>query len=164
MAIHTFDAARYLTGAVPISVYCTEFNPSWSWYRGAASAMAEFELSGGVRFSYQGSWCAPGLETSWESRWRVSGELGSAIWDGQANPAAEAVGASTVAGGGLEPIEVTPVTIAGAGIMGSLADFVRALRSGEVPMTECHDNIASLAMVMAALESSRSGRRVAVEW
>src|SRR6266545_763860 len=37
MAIHTFDAARYLSGADPIAVYCEEFNPPWSWYRGAAS-------------------------------------------------------------------------------------------------------------------------------
>jgi predicted dehydrogenase len=31
MAIHTFDAARYLSGADPLSVYCEEFNPPWSW-------------------------------------------------------------------------------------------------------------------------------------
>jgi len=30
-------------------------------------------------------------------------------------------------------------------------------------MGECHDNIKSLAMVSAALESSRTGRRVRVE-
>jgi hypothetical protein len=30
-------------------------------------------------------------------------------------------------------------------------------------MTECHDNIKSFAMVFGALESSRRGRRVAVE-
>ena len=29
-------------------------------------------------------------------------------------------------------------------------------------MNECHDNIKSFAMVMAALESSGSGRRVAL--
>lgn len=29
-------------------------------------------------------------------------------------------------------------------------------------MGECHENIKSLAMVMSALESSRTGRRVAV--
>ena len=45
MAIHTFDAARYVTGADPVSVQCTEFNPPWSWYRGAASAVVEFELT-----------------------------------------------------------------------------------------------------------------------
>jgi hypothetical protein len=30
-------------------------------------------------------------------------------------------------------------------------------------MGECHDNIRSLAMVFAALESSRTGQRVAVD-
>jgi hypothetical protein len=34
------------------------------------------------------------------------------------------------------------------------------LRSGRIPQTECHDNIHSLAMVLAAIESARSGVRV----
>ncbi|HMB91920.1 MAG TPA: Gfo/Idh/MocA family oxidoreductase, partial [Rhodothermales bacterium] len=32
MAIHTFDAARFLTGADPVSVYCKEWNPHGSWF------------------------------------------------------------------------------------------------------------------------------------
>jgi predicted dehydrogenase len=161
MAIHTFDAARYVTGADPVNVLCTEFNPPWSWYRGAASAVVEFEFTGGIRFSYEGSWCADGLETSWDSSWRAVGALGSAKWDGAHNPIAEVrqPGAPEAA---LEHIDVGPATISGEGIAGSLADFVRALRTGETPMNECHDNIKSFAMVMAALESSRSGRRVVV--
>ena len=31
-------------------------------------------------------------------------------------------------------------------------------------MGECHDNIKSLAMVFAAIESARSGQRVAVAY
>jgi predicted dehydrogenase len=162
MAIHTFDAARYISGADPLSVSCTEFNPPWSWYRGAASAIAEFEFTGGAHFSYQGSWCAEGFETSWESSWRAIGASGSASWDGASTPVAE-VRARDAAGPVLERIEAPLVAIAGEGIAGSLADFVKALRTGEVPMNECSDNIRSFAMVMAALESSRSGRRVAVE-
>ncbi len=42
------------------------------------------------------------------------------------------------------------------GIDGSLADFVRALRGGEPPVSECHGNIGSLAVMMAAW--SRAGR------
>ena len=38
MAIHAFDAARYLLGADPVSVYCEAFNPAWSWYAGDAAA------------------------------------------------------------------------------------------------------------------------------
>jgi predicted dehydrogenase len=30
MAIHTFDQARYVLGADPVSVYCDEFSPPWS--------------------------------------------------------------------------------------------------------------------------------------
>jgi predicted dehydrogenase len=167
MAIHTFDAARYVTGADPQSVLCTEFNPSWSWYRGAASAIAEFELTGGLRFSYQGSWCAEGLETSWDSSWRAIGELGTGRWDGSGIAVAEGRFApggepGSPASARLERIEAPPAEIAGEGIAGSLRDFVRALQTGVAPMNECHDNILSLAMVMGALESSRSGRRVPV--
>ncbi len=162
MAIHTFDAARYVTGADPVSVLCTEFNPPWSWYRGAAAAVVDFEFTGGIHFSYQGSWCADGLETSWDASWRAVGALGSAKWDGTNNPFAE-VRQPAGSEAALEHIEVGPATISGDGIVGSLADFVQALRTGDVPMNECHDNIKSFAMVTAALESSRIGRRVAVK-
>ena len=162
MAIHTFDAARYIAGTAPVSVACTEFNPPWSWYRGAASAVAEFEFEGGTRFSYEGSWCAEGLQTSWESSWRAIGTDGSAIWDGSSPPVAE-VRMPGSQPGEFGRFKAPPVPVSGLGISGSLADFIKALRTGEVPMNECHDNIKSFAMVIAALESSRSGRRVPVE-
>ena len=161
MAVHTFDAARYITGADARSVYCTEFNPVWSWYRGAASATADFELGAGIRFSYRGSWCAPGLETSPEAEWRAIGAFGSAKWDGCGNPVAE-VRVRGGEGAALERIEVAPVPMPKEGIAASLADFVRALRTGEPAMNDCKDNISSFAMVMAALASSASGARVTV--
>jgi predicted dehydrogenase len=161
MAIHTFDAARYVTGADALSVYCTEFNPAWSWYRGSASAHADFEFTGGIRFSYRGSWCAEGLQTSWEAEWRAVGALGGAKWDGSSNPVAE-VRAGDEKGKPLQVIEGEPVPMSREGIAGSLGDFVRALRTGEPVMNECGDNIKSFAMVMAALASSASRGRVEV--
>ncbi|WP_051470758.1 Gfo/Idh/MocA family oxidoreductase [Arthrobacter sp. 35/47] len=47
MAIHQFDALWFLLDQDPVSVYCEEFNPSWSWYSGAAAATAMFQPSGG---------------------------------------------------------------------------------------------------------------------
>src|SRR5207248_2903614 len=91
MAIHTFDAARFASGADPVSVYAEEFNPSWSWYGGNCSATAIFEMTGGLRFTYRGSWCAEGLPTSWESEWRAVGAKGSATWNGESSPLAEVV-------------------------------------------------------------------------
>lgn len=81
MAIHTFDAARFLTGARARSVYALEWNPTGSWYEQDASAVSLFKLDGGVVYSYRGSWCAEGLPTSWEGHWRVVGTKGTILWD-----------------------------------------------------------------------------------
>lgn len=162
MAIHTFDAARFLSGANPVAAYCEEFNPRWSWYAGAASATAIFEMTNGLRFTYRGSWCAEGQETSWDADWRAVGPRGEAVWDGTHAPvarvAAERTGliAQTISHPGkVDPDEPS-------GIAASLRDFLQALRTGSTPMGECHDNIQSLAMVFAAIQSAATGRRVAI--
>jgi predicted dehydrogenase len=157
MAIHSFDSARFLLDAEPIAVYCEEYNPSWSWYAGDAGSTAIFEMSGGQRYVYTGSWCSPGAETSWNGRWRVSGRAGSATWDGDDVPAADTPAAEP--SGVPAQVAATPP---GQGIAGSLAEFVHALRTGTTPMGECHDNLLSLAMVHAAIASSRTRTRVDV--
>jgi predicted dehydrogenase len=163
MAIHTFDAARYLCDVDPVAVYCDEFNPPWSWYAGNAAATAIFEMAGGLRFTYRGCWCAEGQPTSWEAAWRAVGPRGTATWDGSDPPAAEVV---VEAGGFFSRVEprVAALEEMPRGIAGSLRDFLHALRTGATPMGECHDNIKSLAMVLAAVESARAGVRVPVVW
>ncbi len=162
MAIHSFDSARFLLDAEPVAVYCEEYNPRWSWYAGDAGSTAVFEMSGGERYIYTGSWCSPGLETSWNGRWRVSGRAGSATWDGDNPPAAETPPAAAEVAGGSDVAGARDATPPGDGIAGSLAEFVHALRTGTTPMGECHDNLLSLAMVHAAIESSRTRQRVRV--
>lgn len=152
MSIHAFDAARYLLDANPVSVYCESFNPSWSWYRGDAAASALFQFDGGKRYRYNGSWCSPGFETSWNGNWRASGSLGSAQWDGETMPTIDSDG-------------VTPQADASGAetIAASLAEFIDSLRTGAMPSGEVHSNVYSLAMVEAAVESARTGRRVAID-
>jgi len=164
MAIHTFDAARYLCGLDPVSVYCEEFNPKWSWYDGASSATAIFEMQGGLRYTYRGSWSAEGRATSWESEWRAAGERGTATWDGIGAhpPVAEIAVGEHKFMRSVESVTATPEKQPG-GIAGSIQDFLHALETGATPMGECHDNIKSLAMVFAAMESSDAGKRVKVE-
>jgi predicted dehydrogenase len=162
MAIHTFDAARYLAAADPVAVYCEEFNPSWSWYAGAASAVALFEMERDLRFTYRGSWCAEGLPTSWESSWRAVGEHGTALWDGHGAPMAETVTSSGDFFSPVQRVEAAVEEWEHTGIAASLRDFLRALETGSTPMGECHDNIKSLAMVLAAIESASTGSRVPV--
>ncbi len=147
MAIHAFDSARFLLQAEPVTAYCHSYNPRWSWYAGDANATVVFEMEGGTRYVYNGSWCSPGEVTSWNGSWRVSGEKGTALWDGDHEPVLDA--------------EVDTAELAGpphSGIAGALQVFVRALRTGEVPPGEVHENVMSLAMVEAAVRSATSGR------
>jgi predicted dehydrogenase len=159
MAIHTFDAARYLSGADPVSVYCEEWNTTWSWYQGHASATALFELSGDLRYTYRGSWCAEGRMTSWEGEWRAIGSQGTATWDGNGVPIAEVVVANDSFFSKVEERKRPVPTWEHSGIAASLRDFLHGLKTGSTPMGECHDNIKSLAMVFGAIESAATGRR-----
>ena len=162
MAIHTFDAARYLCGADPVSVYCEEFNPPWSWYKGNATATVIFEMSGGLRYTYRGSWCSEGAHTSWEGDWRAVGPKGTAVWNGTTAPVAHIVKERGEFHSKTEAVEAT-VEAGHEGIAASLRDFLHALDTGQTPMGECHDNIKSLAMVFGALESAGKRQRVAIE-
>src|ERR1700750_1721659 len=54
MAIHPFDAVRFVARINAESVYCDEWNPEGSWWQHGASANAIFRMAGGVRFSFRG--------------------------------------------------------------------------------------------------------------
>jgi len=164
MAIHTFDAARYVAGKKPLAVYCVEKNPKGSWYRHGASANATFEFADDVVFTYRGSWCAEGERTSWESEWRLVGSKGMLTWDGAENFSAATSGAEPGLLHGFTSVEVPgpehdEETHGHASV---IASFIEAIRSGKRPETASSDNIRSLAMVFGAIESARTGKRVEI--
>lgn len=170
MAIHTFDAARYIAAADPVSVYCHSFGPPRSWYRGHASAIAVFEMKGPggepIVFSYRGSWCAEGQMTSWNSSWRAIGRRGSLLWDGDAGIKASAVKADGKHGfhSEMAGVEIASATVEHTGHAGLIREFTDCIRTGKRPQTICDDNVKSLAMVLAAVESRKCGKKVDVEW
>jgi len=151
MAIHPFDSARFLLDADPVAVYCEEYNPAWSWYRGDAAATAIFEMTGGARYIYTGSWASPGAETSWNGAWRVSGEGGSAVWNGDDRPQSDPVSAAQID------------DLRYGGVSEALHSFAGAVRTGGACSGEVHENILSLAMVEAAVISAQRGQRVRID-
>lgn len=162
MAIHTFDAARFVSGKEPLSVYCVETNPSGSWYAHGAAANAIFRLSGDAVFTYRGSWCAEGRRTSWESAWRLVGSKGMLTWDGEEAFEVTVAGKEPGLLRGFETLALpqAPDDAETHGHRSVLSDFVRAVRDGTKPETVSTDNIKSLAMVLGAIESARTGLAV----
>ncbi|MFN7126377.1 MAG: Gfo/Idh/MocA family protein [Allorhizobium sp.] len=164
MAIHTFDAARFVSGKHPLSVYCVESNPSGSWYAHGASANAIFKLSGDAVFTYRGSWCAEGRRTSWESAWRLVGSKGMITWDGEETFEATVAGnePGLLRGQQVLPVPSAPDEDETHGHRSVLAEFIDAVKSGRKPETVSDDNIKSLSMVFGAIESARTGLPVSI--
>jgi len=164
MAIHTFDQARYLLGKDPVSVYCREYNPEYSWYRGNASAVCIFTFEDEVIFNYSGSWCAPGTMDSYDSIWRASCQKGSVSWNGLELPRAYITDQSSDNRHPKfveTPVKYTKCSMTGH--LGCINEMLDSLKKGIKAGTDCRDNIKSLAMVFAAVKSATENREVTIK-
>ena len=165
MAIHTFDAARFLSGQEPVAVYCHESNPLGSWYTHGSAANAIFEFTGDVVFTYRGSWSAEGANTSWDSAWRIVGSRGTLLWDGENEFVLNVVDGEE---GFFRPLRQVDVPSApdrrlANGHMSVIDDFLDAIEKGREPETSGRNNIKSLAMVFSAIESAAARRRIPID-
>ncbi|OQA86995.1 MAG: putative oxidoreductase YcjS [Lentisphaerae bacterium ADurb.Bin242] len=162
MAIHSFDQARFLSGCDAEKVFCKEWNPAGSWYRHGASAVAVFTMSGGLVFTYRGSWCAEGCPTSWECDWRAVGTSGTVLWRQN-----RVSGESIVRSGGktreCAALAIPEVHLSCTGHAGVIDEFLRCVRTGARPQTSGDDNIRSLAMVEGAIRSAETGLETTIE-
>ncbi|UOQ85130.1 Gfo/Idh/MocA family protein [Gracilibacillus salinarum] len=162
MAIHTFDQARFLSQSNAVSVYCHAYNPTESWYEGKAAAVCIFEMENGAVFTYRGSWAAEGLRTSWNGDWRVIGTRGTATWDGFEQLEMETVQDAN-ASSFFRDVQRQQVSNTWNGREqhhGCLDEMFTALESNRKAETDCHDNIHSLRMVFAAIESAKTNKKV----
>lgn len=159
MAIHHFDMARYLSGLDGEAVYARAFNPKGSWYKGEAAASAIFEMTGDAVFNYRGSWCSICPPTSWNAAWRILGEKGCILWDGEDPPRLFKEQRTQSKRVACRELKLPLRSMKHTGQAEALREFLRALKAGRQPSGWCGDNIKSLAMVYGAVSSSDEGRR-----
>jgi predicted dehydrogenase len=162
MAVHTFYQARFIIGSNPKSVYCHEFNPPGSWYKGNASAIAIFEFENGTLYDYRGSWCSEGFNTSWECDWRIIGEKGTIKWDGSSNPAAQIKKEGET--GFTIPNDEFKLDLVDSGARqgheGCFDEMFSALNENRPAETDCRENYHSMNMVYGAIESAKYGKKI----
>ncbi len=174
MAIHHFDMMRYLLGRNAVRVTAQTWNPSFSNTRGDMSAFAWIEFEGGTRVNYSGSFAAPGQDTGWNGRWVITGSRGSLVWNQRDDwgpirlfrqnadltqyqemhfftPLPEVWG---------EPIWAE--SIGATGHHYNLYHWRACIQQGVEPETSGRDNLHTLALTLAAMESADTGRTVEV--
>ena len=158
MGCHHFDAMRYLLGADPLDARVVSWNLPWGWHKGDASHVAIFGFPDGVQGVQRAMGCSNGNTTPWSGDWRIEGPRGCITWEGgrvfvnrqhrTESPCRVEVGP--------EPAEAKDGQVA------VLDEFLAALREDREPESSARDNLATMAMTFAALESAKTGRLVAL--
>lgn len=165
MAIHHFDLLRAVLGLEPTSIHCATRNPGWADYQDPpeGDAMIRFgEVGDGVDVNYRGSWICPDRPTLWAGEWRMELEEGELWWTSRASQRDVSLDAVRCydhhgVARNLPLPELSLFDRAGA-----LDAFVKAVESGREPETCGRDNLRSLALSHAAIESARRRQPVAV--
>ena len=156
MSIHHFDLVRALTGREPISVYARTWRPSWSWFEHDPCAAVLFEFEGGLEVVYEGSWVTRGRETTWDGYWNV--ECEDAVIELRGDRVH-----ITPAGHPDQDTEVEIGSRTASGQTAALIELQESIIEGREPETSGRDNLRSMAMSFAAMESSDRRRPVSIE-
>ena len=157
MAIHHFDLMRFVLGQEPVAVHCQAWNPPWSRFEEPATATATIPFDGGAVVSYRGSWVSTGQPTPWAGAWQIECAEGTIHWSSRGDKGPEA-DRLTLRPRGKRAQAVPLPALAYSDRAGSLAAFVAAIRTGAEPPASGRDNLQSLALMLAAIESATSGQ------
>lgn len=155
MMVHHFDLLRYVLGENPESVQAITWNQPWGWHAGDACHAIVFEYASGLRATHVCVGCAVGSKTSWNGDWRIEGPQGSIDWD--------------QTGTWHSHLHRTPEKIdrrqiehlsVPASEQAILDEFFAAIQENREPECSAGDNLVSLSMVFAAIQSAKEGRKV----
>lgn len=156
MAIHHFDLIRFLTAGDPATVYAHSWKPEWSWFGHDPALGMIVTMKDGTVVNYFGSWVGIGAETSWNGAWRIQGAEGCLLWSDQGIVLGRE-------GNGPGEESISPIEMPREGQLAILDEMAAALQEGRAPETSGADNLKSLALVFAGIESAESGKPVSIQ-
>ncbi|HKC19344.1 MAG TPA: Gfo/Idh/MocA family oxidoreductase, partial [Candidatus Dormibacteraeota bacterium] len=155
MSVHHFDLLRFLFGREPDCLSCVTAGAGLGGFDGPPAAFASI-LFDGVPVSYRGSWISSGPITAWAGEWTMEFERGEVTWTSRGNEGVLDDRLATRSRGGRKRNVKLP-EMSRIDRAGSLTEFVSAIREEREPVTSGRDNLGTMAMVEAAVESARSG-------
>lgn len=155
MMVHHFDLMRYVLNEDPTSIQAITWNQPWGWHAGDACHAMVLKFPSGLVATHVTVGCDVGSQTSWNGDWHITGPNGSLDWDksgtwySHLHRTEEKVDRRSV-----EHLAVKP------GEQAMVDEFFAAIAENREPECSARDNLKSLAMVFAAIQSSKEGRVV----
>jgi predicted dehydrogenase len=161
MSIHHFDLLRLILAREPERIYCEAWNPDWSAFSGPSVAVSSIDFGADIVVSYRGSWVSTGPATPWSGEWRMDFQHGHIFWTSRDDDGARR-DRVVVHKPDRKPRVIPLPVLAQTDRVGTLAEFVRAIHEGREPECSGRDNLGTLALVAAAVESAKRGQPVDV--
>ncbi len=161
MSIHHFDLLRMILSREPRRIFCEAWNPEWTSFSGPSVTVATIDFEGGVVVSYRGSWISAGPVTPWAGEWRMEFENGEVTWTSAADSDVTQ-DRVIVRPRNEEPRVITLPAVPRTGTWGTLTEFAAAIRSGREAETSGRNNLGTIALMAAAVESAALREPVAI--
>jgi predicted dehydrogenase len=156
MSIHHFDLMRALLGRDPVSVWAESWNPPWSGFEGDIIGFARFRFEGHLPVLYHANKISRGNLTSWYGDIIAEGEHATLSME-YPRLFTTRMGANQTFTRGPQQ-DLVRATDPQAGQDVSLAEFLDAIEQGRPPETSAEDNLRSMAMLFAAIDSAHEHR------
>ena len=164
-AVHHLDILADLAGAKGDTIYAQAWNPPWGEFKGDSQALVTLSFDNGVRGFYEGAKTnAAGLNGWCEEYFRAECEGATLVLDARRlerfayDPARQ--WAKGVEGEGETVALIEQPKWANTWLV---EKFVRWLDGGAPMETNVEDNLQSMALVFAAVQSTRTGQPVKVQ-
>ena len=164
-AVHHLDILADMAGAPCETLYAETWNPAWGEYGGDSQGLVIMRFANGSRAVYEGAKTnAVGLNGWAQEYLRVEGRDATLILDRRQlerfayNPSERWRTAQPGEGEAVPLLEQPKWANAWL-----IEKFVRWLDGGEPMETNVEDNLQSVALIFAAIESSRTGSPVRVQ-
>jgi predicted dehydrogenase len=154
MAIHHFDLLRAVIGTEPVSVYCRTDNPAWAGFKDPPEGSATIDFPDGLTVNYRGSWIHPGRKTLWAGEWRMEFERGELWWTSRGDLQTDAHDEAWLYDHYAKRTAVPVPHLQQTDRAGALEAFVTAVPAGVQPESSGRENLGSLALAHAAVDSS----------
>jgi predicted dehydrogenase len=161
MSIHHFDLLRFILAREATSVSCYSWNPDWSGFSGPPAAVATILFDPGPVVSYRGSWISAGPITPWAGEWRMEFEKGEVMWTSRGEDSGPAEQVVVHRRGGVPKTLPLPA-MNRVDRWATLAEFASAVREHREPSSSGLQNLGTLALMSAAVESAKRRRPVVV--
>jgi predicted dehydrogenase len=161
-AVHHLDILADMGGGLCETIYAQTWNPKWGEYAGDSQGLVIMQMAGGARAVYEGAKTNAAGLNGWSNEYiRAECELSTLVMSQQKIE-------RFVYGAGNNLLEGTGEAVPLLqqkkwGHVWLIDQFVHWLDGGDPMPTNVEDNLQSVALIFAAIESSRIGMPIHVQ-